>query len=1072
MKKSKKTTFMALACSLALGVSVAAACTACGKPSATIHDDIVNGGFETGDLTGWSAAGDYAFDADAIVETEAVEGLGVTVSGKVGKYYLNGLAAANATSTGTLTSEPFKLGGTGDIGFKVGAGSDAAKCYVEFLEHGSNTVLAKVSNEAYDEGFIDDDLVRVVVDLSSHIGKDIYIRVTDNGTTQQSHEYFHLDDFVMYKTEAEVTTATAERNNLIKMFGRPVFENDTPTAKTIKNGNFEDGLNNWHVVEGDAYTPKAIKPSTEKFWGTREYNAEGNYFLDGFATGEDRTGAIRSTTFTLAETGIISFLLSSSPQKAIYVAVCNDEEIGGIAKDTELFKVEAKEVFKDNELSENMLRRYINAKSYTPAATDEEPTPTAVDLIGKKLYIKLVDNTSTGEGGFHAICFDDVRCSMTEEEVLALEKSDYEWAMALTGRGAEEISYTQNYYANYNYPVALPIMRFTKTASGVALKASKAEVDVNAFIADVKASYGDAADSEFAYEVTKINYKDADITANFDKVVFDTVGTATVTYQAKVEDMVLSATFEIEITDEHQISNGKFELGSLIGWTYEQGTGDGQVNGDLSISSADTFWNENMSFNKSGKFFFNGWNANATEGNAYTLKSTVFTLGGSGIISFKMGGNAAVVRVYYEGGNLLAEYKNTQFVDQNFPHVEQGSRLATMTTFYADLSEFKGLNLYIELVDTGAAAWGVAFFDDIITYYEGETAEVLATLANKTDAVHYACKYNENGVDKTHDGDTQIAWVAAENVVIPELIQITAKVDSYNESAATMRDLNEYLADVTGAVIGVPNPTLSKAITKVSDGTTDYTEGFTAFNLAAGKTYTVTYALTYNDGTQDYTASAEFVIKVLTVNEIQNASFETGDLTGWTYNEGTNDGEIEQAKVIRTEDTFWGERIPLNKKGNYMFNGMGDYIPEAYKYNLKSSTFTLGGSGVISFKMGGNAAVVKVFKADGTQIAEYNNTEFADKEFPHVEKGGRWATMTTFVADLSAHIGEQLYIELHDTKTEGWGIATFDDIVTYYQTAPVVAECFDNVTIYCENADGTIYDMPWIEAVNELATNN
>ncbi len=112
--------------------------------------------------------------------------------------------------------------------------------------------------------------------------------------------------------------------------------------------------------------PNAIKSSSEKFWDTREYNAEGSYFLDGFLAGEERTGAIRSTTFTLAETGIISFLLSSANHNTIYVAVCNDEPIGDIAAGTELFKVSAKEVFKDNELSENMLRRYINASTYAP----------------------------------------------------------------------------------------------------------------------------------------------------------------------------------------------------------------------------------------------------------------------------------------------------------------------------------------------------------------------------------------------------------------------------------------------------------------------------------------------------------------------------------------------------------------------------------------------------------------------------------------------------------------------------------------------------------------------------------
>lgn len=117
--------------------------------------------------------------------------------------------------------------------------------------------------------------------------------------------------------------------------------------------------------------------------------------------------------------------------------------------------------------------------------------------------------------------------------------------------------------------------------------------------------------------------------------------------------------------------------------------------------------------------------------------------------------------------------------------------------------------------------------------------------------------------------------------------------------------------------------------------------------------------------------------------------------------------------------------------------------------------------------MGGAAAVVKVFKADGTQIAQFSNTAFADKEFPHVEKGCRLATMTTFVADLHEYLGEQLYIELHDTKKEGWGIATFDEIVTYYEQAPVVSERSDTVTIYCENPEGSEASIAWEAAINE-----
>lgn len=1067
MKKAKKAAIAALACAMVLGCggAVVSGCKKKPVPAETIHSDILNGGFETGDLTGWKTAGDMAFDVDGVVEDEKVEGLGFSVGGKVGTYYFNGLAATNATSTGTLTSEPFTLGGTGKIGFKIGAGSDNAKCFVEFIEHGTNTVLKKVSNEAYDAGFIEDELVRVVVDLSGHIGKNIYIKVTDNGTTQNSHEYLHLDDFVVYKDEAAVTAAEAERTSLVRMYGRPVFENDTPEAKTIKNGNFEDGLNNWQVMEGDAYTPKSISPSTEKFWTTREHNAEGSYFLDGYALGEDRIGKIRSTTFTLSETGIISFLLGNAGVHTIYVAVCNDEAIGDIEAGTELFKVYADEKFSDPNCTLNLLRRYIDASKYTPE--DGEP----VSLIGKKLYIKLVDNASTGP--FGAVNFDDVRCSMTEQEVLDLSVEDYLWATNLTGRGSEEIKATQKYYNDMNYPFGLPLMRFTAAPAGKSFNASATKVDVAAYLDDVKAVYAHAKDDEFEYEIVKIDYDGNEITSDFNEVIFDKVGLATVTYRAvyKTDTAVepLEGKFIIDVVNENMIQNGGFETGDLTGWTVV----DGSVNVADAVSGAE-FGFTSASYNQGGKYHFDGANA-ADENKTYTLKSTGFVLGGSGIISFKLGGRAATLRVYdATSGGLLGEYKNTQWNDSENPHVEKGCRNLTMTTYYADLSDFIGLTLYIEISDTETSNWGVAHFDDIVTYYGGDKETVLAELAGKYDEVHYACSWDQSGEVKSHEGNTTIPWVEAVNEIVPELVQITDKADAYVEviGAQTGYDLSQHIGGVNGAVIGVEKPALTSAVKDIYDGETLYTENLTAFNLEAGKTYTVTYTLTYNDGTQDYTAEAEFVIKVVSEYEIRNGGFELGTLDGWTHEQGTGEGKIAGNAAISSDETHWGERIPHNKSGNYFFNGWNANNNEVCAYHLTSTKFTLGGSGVISFKLGGNATVLKVFLADGTQIAEFSNTEFADVNFPHVEQGGRWGTMTTYYADLHEYIGQQLYIELHDVgNPSGWGVAFFDDIVTYYEGSTdavltALAAKADTVNIYCEY-EGDTYDIDWVLAQNE-----
>lgn len=1041
MNKIKKTAIAALACTMVLGCggAVIAGCGGGGGGNnpVTVHDDILNGGFEEGDFTGWKAGGDYAFDEEGVVDTDNVEGLDITVGGKVGSYYFNGLAAANATASGTLTSDPFKLGGTGKIGFKMGAGSAQDKCYVEFIEYGTDTVLKKVSNEAYDEGFIDDDLVRVVVDLSEHVGKEIYIKVTDNGTTQKSHEYLHLDDFVVYKTDAEVTAAEAERNDYVKKYGRPVFENDTPTAKTVKNGNFEDGLNNWQVVDGDAYTPRSISPSTLKFWDTREHNAEGDYFLNGFEAGEDKIGAIRSTTFTLAGDGIISFLLSGAHHKDIYVAVCADEAIGDIAKDTELFKVEAIESFIDNSLSQNMLRRYINASTYTPAATEDNAEPQAVSLIGKKLYIKLVDNFSGGD--FGAVNFDDVRCSMTEEETIALETADYTWAMGLTGRGADEIKATQDYYTNYNYPVALPVMRFTKTAGGVALKESKTPVDVTAFIDGVEASYGEA--TNFEYAVTNINYKGSDITSGFNSVVFDTAGIATVTYRAKSGDVTLDATFMIEVTDEYHISNGGFETGNLSGWTPE-----GVAKPDSAVIASDLYWTTHP-YNQGGNYHFDGWAATDNEGDMYYLRSTTFKLGGSGYISFKIGGRTAKVCVYDATSKVcLAEYDNSAYY--TWPDQGLNTEHGMMLTYFADLSAFKDMELYVELHDAGSSDWGVAFFDDINTYYE------TAPTADNTDTVAY------EGQNYT------LNWVAATNKITPELVQVlNAPKNIFVKGAQTAYDLATVINGIEGAVIGQTNPTITKEVVSVVNGDTTISTGFNALNLAAGD-YTVTYKFTCGE---DSTVKT-LVLHVVNENNIFNGGFETGTLEGWTVVSGNIDLNGGTSNEVHND---WVETLPYNKSGEYFCKNAG--LGEHAAWELKSSTFTLGGNGYISFKMASQNAVIKVFKANGEQIYQYTCHTFKDEGFPHVENGGNWCTLRTHYADLSQYIGQELYITIGCSPANaGWEFGHFDDIVTYYADGEDLSTKKDTVLLTCggnvnaHEANETT-EMDWIEAKNEYS---
>lgn len=117
--------------------------------------------------------------------------------------------------------------------------------------------------------------------------------------------------------------------------------------------------------------------------------------------------------------------------------------------------------------------------------------------------------------------------------------------------------------------------------------------------------------------------------------------------------------------------------------------------------------------------------------------------------------------------------------------------------------------------------------------------------------------------------------------------------------------------------------------------------------------------------------------------------------------------------------------------------------------------------------MGGKAAAVKVYTADGTQIGEYRQTQFSDTGYPNVA-AGHWADMHTYAIDLSEYLGQELYIELCDIDvTGGWAHAFFDEVITYYEVAPDVANSYDTVQNAVDQSP-EIVQFPWILATNSL----
>ncbi|UMR38044.1 GH32 C-terminal domain-containing protein [Paenibacillus polymyxa] len=214
------------------------------------------------------------------------------------------------------------------------------------------------------------------------------------------------------------------------------------------------------------------------------------------------------------------------------------------------------------------------------------------------------------------------------------------------------------------------------------------------------------------------------------------------------------------------------------------------------------------------------------------------------------------------------------------------------------------------------------------------------------------------------------------------------------------------------------------------------------------------------------------------VYQIRNPGFETGDLTGWTVVKG----EAFGPNSVTDETTWWAEKIPYNQEGAYHLNGWK--YDESATGIIHSSTFELGGSGWISFRLGGAKNPDKVFinivEVDtGQVIARYGNSAFADVGFPDPALGMRLANMVQYKADLSTYLGKKLYVEVVDNATSDWGVIFADAFSMYHESEPtegIVATDIkpdfkryeiDNPSFETGNLDGWTVEGDAFEVTNE-----
>ncbi|MBP5292485.1 MAG: hypothetical protein J6Y90_07695, partial [Lachnospiraceae bacterium] len=186
--------------------------------TASFSQQVQNGDFESGDLTGWTLP-------DGTPATSDNNEVGVISSGstywsgrnfyKQGTFFLSG--AEKEGGAGTIRSATFTLGGDGYITFLIGAASSEGRGCVRIYEADGDKLIRTYTNANWSDPATGNTLLRIYDRLDEYIGKNLYF-VIENGS-EPGFSFINADDFRTSLTEAEIKDLYEEDASRIKNLG-------------------------------------------------------------------------------------------------------------------------------------------------------------------------------------------------------------------------------------------------------------------------------------------------------------------------------------------------------------------------------------------------------------------------------------------------------------------------------------------------------------------------------------------------------------------------------------------------------------------------------------------------------------------------------------------------------------------------------------------------------------------------------------------------------------------------------------------------------------------------------------
>lgn len=151
-----------------------------------VPNNIINGYFETGDLTGWTwNPTETSPNTFTVSNATTFGGIATDLYNKQGNYFLSS-GINGDDNRGVLRSNYFKLDGDGKINFLVSGGNQSDRQYVALVDGATDKELFTAT------GSNSEVFNRVNWDASKYIGQVLYIKVVDYNVGSWSH--VNVDD--------------------------------------------------------------------------------------------------------------------------------------------------------------------------------------------------------------------------------------------------------------------------------------------------------------------------------------------------------------------------------------------------------------------------------------------------------------------------------------------------------------------------------------------------------------------------------------------------------------------------------------------------------------------------------------------------------------------------------------------------------------------------------------------------------------------------------------------------------------------------------------------------------------